>query len=69
MEKIIELREKYDLHTTAERFIPDEGGIPCGDAEFLRKYPQIKENPFSKGNPAFKAGFIFVPGVLSVRIP
>lgn len=37
MEKIIELREKYDLHTTAERFIPDEGGIPCGDAEFLRK--------------------------------
>lgn len=37
MKKIIELREKYDLHTTAERFIPDEVGIPCGDAEFLRK--------------------------------
>ena len=34
MQKIIELREKYDLHMTAERFISEEMG---DDEKFIRK--------------------------------
>ena len=34
MQEIIELREKYDLHMTAERFISEEMG---GDEKFIRK--------------------------------
>ena len=34
MQKIIELREKYDLHMTAERFISEELG---NDESFIRK--------------------------------
>ena len=37
MQKIAELREKYDLHMRVERFISDESGIPSQDAQFLRK--------------------------------
>lgn len=35
MEKIIELREKYDLHMRVERYVSDEGGIPEADREFI----------------------------------
>ncbi len=35
MEKIIELREKYDLHMKVERYVSDEGGIPEADREFI----------------------------------
>ena len=34
MSEIAALREKYDLHMTAERYIPDEGN---DDSEFIRK--------------------------------
>lgn len=37
MDAIAELREKYDLHMRAERFITDEEGTPGRDAAFLRK--------------------------------
>ena len=37
MQKIIELRDKYDLHMTAERYISDEGGLPEKDKGFIRK--------------------------------
>lgn len=37
MQKIAELREKYDLHMRAERFVSDENGMPSQDAQFLRK--------------------------------
>lgn len=36
MKKIIELREKYDLHMRAERYVTDESGIPSGDAQYIR---------------------------------
>lgn len=36
MAAIAQLREKYDLHMRAERYITDEGGIPDGDARFIR---------------------------------
>ncbi len=36
MAKVAELREKYDLHMRAERYLPDENGIPAQDKEFLR---------------------------------
>lgn len=35
MKTIIELREKYDLHTKAERYVSDENGIPAKDREFI----------------------------------
>lgn len=35
MEKIVELREKYDLHMRVERYVSDEGGIPEADREFI----------------------------------
>ena len=34
MQKIMELREKYDLHMTAERFVSEEIG---SDEKFIRK--------------------------------
>ncbi len=37
MKKIIELREKYDLHMKVERYISDEEGIPKSDMSFIKK--------------------------------
>ncbi len=37
MQKIIELRDKYDLHMKVERYISDENGISEKDNEFIRK--------------------------------
>lgn len=37
METIARLREKYDLHMRAERYVTDAGGIPASDAKFLKK--------------------------------
>lgn len=37
MQKITELRDKYDLHMTMERYISDENGIPYNDEGFIRK--------------------------------
>ncbi len=36
MAKIGELREKYDLHMSVERYISDEGGLPEKDSKFIR---------------------------------
>lgn len=36
MQKIIGLREKYDLHMKVERYITDENGIPESDDKFIR---------------------------------
>ena len=36
MNEIVELREKYDLHMTAERYVSDPDGIPQKDSEFIR---------------------------------
>lgn len=37
MERIAKLREKYDLHMRAERFISDDGGVPDKDKAFIRE--------------------------------
>ena len=37
MGEIIRLREKYDLHMRAERYVTDEAGIPESDAGFIKK--------------------------------
>ncbi|MDE6722771.1 MAG: antibiotic biosynthesis monooxygenase [Eubacterium sp.] len=37
MAKIIELREKYDLHMKVERYITDEAGIPETDKTFIKE--------------------------------
>ena len=37
MEKIIALREKYDLHMTVERYVADQAGMPEGDRAFVRE--------------------------------
>jgi len=37
MQKITELRDKYDLHMTVERYVSDEGGIPDKDEKFIRR--------------------------------
>lgn len=37
MAEIARLREKYDLHMRAERYVTDEAGIPDGDAKFIKK--------------------------------
>ena len=37
MQKIILLREKYDLHMTVERYISDESEVPAKDKAFIRK--------------------------------
>ncbi len=36
MQKIIELREKYNLHMKVERYISDESGIPDNDKKFIK---------------------------------
>ena len=37
MKTISELREKYDLHMTVERYVKDEQGVPLSDQSFIRK--------------------------------
>ncbi len=37
MAKIMNLREKYDLHMRVERYVSDEVGVPEKDAAFIRK--------------------------------
>ncbi len=37
MEKIMELRVKYDLHMRVERYVSDEGGIPETDSRFIKE--------------------------------
>ena len=37
MEKITQLREKYDLHMNVERYLSDDTDISSADASFIRK--------------------------------
>lgn len=37
MAVIAELRDTYDLHMRAERFVTDEAGVPDHDAAFIRR--------------------------------
>lgn len=37
MKKIIELREKYDLHMKVERYVSDEAGISETDKKFIKE--------------------------------
>ncbi|MBQ3466915.1 MAG: antibiotic biosynthesis monooxygenase [Oscillospiraceae bacterium] len=37
MARIAELREKYDLHMTVERFVTEDTGVPDGDMNYIRK--------------------------------
>ncbi len=37
METIAQLREKYDLHMRAERYVTDEQGIPHSDTKFIKE--------------------------------
>lgn len=37
MKKILELREKYELSVTAERYRSEEAGIPERDMKYIRK--------------------------------
>lgn len=37
MSRIAELRDKYDLHMRAERYLSDDAGMPAKDAAFLRR--------------------------------
>ena len=37
MNKIMELRNKYDLHMRVERYVPDEQGVPEQDKTFIRQ--------------------------------
>lgn len=37
MAKIIELREKYDLHMKVERYRSDEDGMPAADQAFIKQ--------------------------------
>lgn len=37
MAKIIELREKYDLHMRVERYVSDENGVPATDKAFIKE--------------------------------
>ena len=37
MEKIAELRLKYDLHMKVERYLPDEGGMPDSDKNYIKE--------------------------------
>ncbi len=37
MQKIIQLREKYDLHMKVERYISDDSGIPENDKKFIKE--------------------------------
>lgn len=37
MAKIMELREKYDLHMKVERYVSDENGVPAADKAFIKE--------------------------------
>lgn len=37
MDKITELRDKYDLHMKVERYIEDTAGIPMEDKDFIKE--------------------------------
>jgi quinol monooxygenase YgiN len=37
MSELAELREKYDLHMSVERYVSDEEGVPDRDQTFIRK--------------------------------
>ena len=37
METIAQLREKYDLHMRAERYVTDADGMPSADSQFIRR--------------------------------
>ena len=37
MAQIAALREKYDLHMKAERFVSDDSGLPEKDLKFIKK--------------------------------
>ncbi len=37
MAKIMELREKYDLHMKVERYVSDETGVPEADQAFIKE--------------------------------
>lgn len=37
MKTIAELRDKYDLHMTFERYVSDEAGMPESNQKFIRK--------------------------------
>ena len=37
MQQIIKLREKYDLHMRAERFVADEKGFSAKEEKFLKR--------------------------------
>lgn len=37
MDTITQLREKYNLHMTVERYVSDTEGVPKSDAKFIRK--------------------------------
>ena len=37
MEKIMELRQKYDLHMKVERYVSDENGISESDGQFIKR--------------------------------
>ena len=37
MQKIIELRDKYDLHMKVERYRTDENGVPAQDKAFIKE--------------------------------
>ena len=37
MQRIIELREKYDLHMKVERYTSDMAGIPVQDFKFIKE--------------------------------
>lgn len=37
MAKIIELRDKYDLHMKVERYVSDENGVPATDMAFIKE--------------------------------
>ena len=37
MAQVAALREKYDLHMKAERFVSDESGLPEKDMKFIKR--------------------------------
>ena len=37
MGTVAALREKYDLHMRAERYVSDDAGIPASDAKFIKE--------------------------------
>ena len=37
MQTIAQLRDKFDLHMTVERYVSDEDGLPDKDERFIRK--------------------------------